>query len=566
VLAELPRPYGDQSEKNDVLFVAVSYYFDEDEFEGHRSYKRFKATDEGDETEVKRGQYVGSAIMGYNLGDFGRWGSQSHLDLSTDFSAPENATMVEVLPILEDATHMGAFALSSPTVADIDGDGVYEVLLGTSMGFVYAFEAQQLFAKNSWPVQMPFAVESRILVEDVSGDTKLELFVADVGGNIACLSHDGKVLWSRNLLLSLREEGGLRQISPMVLGDVDGDGTLDLVTTVLLNNRALVFAMNAANGRDITNFPVELEMALVNDAEQDSLGSIPQPLLVDLHSDQDFLLSYIRRNGTAYQKPSPSKSGDIPHGGRAGGLHIVQPFNKDLYIIEGGSGCTQKVSIGDRMSSTVQVEDVHGTGRLDLLIATESGNTITLESSAPYHPLNTWSNGESRQRGTQAHGYSASQGIYVHEVSRQYVDIFGVYVPITFEIFDNRPGIAAEPEKRKYAVEIRDGTSSKRSLMRAEYASTGVYTERIYVRYGPGYYTLSVILQTSHGLVYEDSFAIGYNVHFLNGFGSLLWLPLFFSFVAILVCGPMRPNWNDEELEDDARENPSLGILGRSLS
>ena len=73
VVAELPRPYGDKNEKDDVLLVAVSYYFDEDEYEGHRSYKRFTATDVGDETEVKRGQYVASAILGYNLGDFGRW-------------------------------------------------------------------------------------------------------------------------------------------------------------------------------------------------------------------------------------------------------------------------------------------------------------------------------------------------------------------------------------------------------------------------------------------------------------------------------------------------------------
>ena len=67
VLAELPRAYGDTNEKDDILLVAVSYYFDEDEFAGHRSYKRFKATDVGDETEVKRGQYVASAIMSYML-------------------------------------------------------------------------------------------------------------------------------------------------------------------------------------------------------------------------------------------------------------------------------------------------------------------------------------------------------------------------------------------------------------------------------------------------------------------------------------------------------------------
>ena len=564
VVAELPRPYGDKNEKDDVLLVAVSYYFDEDEYEGHRSYKRFTATDVGDETEVKRGQYVASAILGYNLGDFGRWGSQTHLDLSTDFSAPENATMVGEIPIQEDVTHMGAFALSSPTVADIDGDGNYEVLLGTSMGYIYALEARNLFMKNFWPVQMPFPVESQILVEDVIGNTNLEIFAADVGGNIVCLSHDGKVLWSRNIVHSLKEKV-LLHMSPLMLGDVDGDGSLDIVTSVQINSRVFVFAINAVTGKDLANFPLSVELSSENFELTRSSTNLPAPLLVDLHEEQSFLLRYIRRNGTAYRRPTPSRDAPSLHGGRASGLHIVQPIGEELYIIEGGSGCSHQISIGDKVSAMVQVEDVHGTGKLDLVIATESGNTITLESQAPYHPLNTWGGGPTQIRGTFAHGYSASQGIYVHEVSRQYVDIFGIYIPITFEIFDNRPGVASEPDKRKYLVEVRDGSSSKRALFRAEYTSTGVFTERVYNRFGPGYYTLSVLMLTSNGLLYEDSFAIAYNVHFLNGFGVLLWLPLCIASVTIILCGAKRSNWNDEDDDDNARENASLGILGRSL-
>ena len=567
VVAELPRAYGDKSEKDDVLIVAVSYFFDEDEYEGHRSYKRFHATDKGDETEVKRGQYVASAIMSYSLGEYGRWGAQTHLDLSTDFSAPENATMVGDLEIQEDHTHMGAFALTTPTVADIDGDGTYEVLLGTSMGFIYAFDARHLFTKNFWPVQMPFAVESQILVEDVIGDTKLELFAADTGGNVVCLSHDGKVLWSRNVLRSLGESGKLNKMSPLMLGDVDGDGSLDVVVSVQIRSKVYIFVVNAVTGRDVVNFPLLVEIASENMDENDSSTTIPAPLLVDLHSNQEFLLKYIRRNGTAYQKPPRrEKNANNPHGGTAGGLHIVQPLGMDLYIVEGGSGCTQQLSIGDKISAMVQVEDVHATGLLDLVIATESGNTITLESGAPYHPLNTWGGGGSRRRGTHAHGYSASQGVFVHEISRQYVDIFGVYVPITFEIFDNRPGIASEPEKRKYTVEILDGTSSKRALLRGEYTSTGVFTERIYVRFGPGYYNLHVVMTTSHGLIYEDSFAIAYNVHFLNGFGVLIWLPLCVACITIVLCGAKRTDWNEEYHEDEAREVASnMGILGRTL-
>jgi hypothetical protein len=149
-------------------------------------------------------------------------------------------------------------------------------------------------------------------------------------------------------------------------------------------------------------------------------------------------------------------------------------------------------------------------------------------------------------------------------VSRQYLDIFGVYVPITFEIFDNRPNIQNEPDRRKYVVDIRDGTSSKRVLWRKEYSQPGVYTERVFIRYGPGYYSLSVVMRTSHGLLYEDTFHMGYNVHFMDGFGSLLVIPLLVASLTIFLCGAKKASWDDEEM-DGEREDNGRGILDQEL-
>lgn len=567
VLAEVPKLYGNNHDKEDILLVPVSYYLDEDDYEGFFPYKRFVTTDEGDETETRRGTFVASAIMAYILGESGRWSGQTHLDLSTDFSAPENVTVVGALPIRSDSTKMGAFALSSPTVADLDGDGSYEVIVGTSMGMVYAFDARQMFKRENWPVQMKRPVEHRILVEDVIGNTDLEVFVSDIGGTVVCLNSKAQILWHRNLpvLLNLPHGAEISASSPMTLGDINGDGWLDLVQVIRINKRSFIFAVTAATGDDLPGFPIELDgVPGVDDASGELHQKLPQPLLVDLHTDQSFLNDYLRRNGTAWKQRQPSP---IPalHGGSGPGLHIVQPHGTDLFIVEGYSGCTQKISIGEEISAMVQVDDVHATNKLDLVIATESGNIVTLESMASYHPLNTWTGGEVRGRSNlHAHGYSATQGIFVHAVSRQFADIFGVYVPVTFEIFDNRPNIQNEPDKRKYVVEIRDGPSWLRVLWRNTYTEPGVYTDRVYIRYGPGYYTLFVTLQTSHGLIYEDTFSIGYNVKFLDGFGILLWLPLLVSAIAILMCGAKKSNWDDDEF-DGGREGRSLGILGRSL-
>jgi hypothetical protein len=75
VLAELPKLYSNkQGETENLLFLAVSYYFDEDEYEGFFSYKRFENSDHGDETETKRGMYTANAIMVFHFGSAPRWG------------------------------------------------------------------------------------------------------------------------------------------------------------------------------------------------------------------------------------------------------------------------------------------------------------------------------------------------------------------------------------------------------------------------------------------------------------------------------------------------------------
>lgn len=72
VLAEFPRLYANGNEMDDILFVAVSYYMDEDAYDGFFSYKRFSdAGDHGGGHEATRGLYVASAIMAYNFGAFG---------------------------------------------------------------------------------------------------------------------------------------------------------------------------------------------------------------------------------------------------------------------------------------------------------------------------------------------------------------------------------------------------------------------------------------------------------------------------------------------------------------
>jgi hypothetical protein len=234
-LAEFPRQYSTGASNpidriDEVLLCAVSYYFDEDECKdpsksGGKSFGKHANADGGDETEEQRGRYVANALMGYNL-RWKYWSVQEVLDLSTDWSAPlGDIVKGGTAPITSNAYNgMGAFALASPVTANLDGGDKHHILVGTSMGLVYAIELSYHNSRNGWPVQMRHPVEQRVVVEDVVGNTNLEVFIVDTGGDVVALDADGEVLWARNLLtddeanLDQDEIYVVRGTSPMSLG------------------------------------------------------------------------------------------------------------------------------------------------------------------------------------------------------------------------------------------------------------------------------------------------------------------------------------------------------------
>jgi len=228
--------------------------------------------------------------------------------------------------------------------------------------------------------------------------------------------------WHRDLLAAVSDgPSSVRASSPMSLGDVDGDGVLDIAISMQVLHQeghkelTYIFAINAATGEDIANFPMSFDTPVSKRSKPDAEWiheQLPSLLLVDLHSDQSHIQDYIRRNGTRWEPRNRKKS--LPGGGTSPGLHVVFPLGETLYIMEAASGCIQNFDVGEQMESMVQVDDVHGMSSLDLVVSTTQGNIITMESSSPYHPLNVWNNGESRGRlNNYAHGYSASQVCYI---------------------------------------------------------------------------------------------------------------------------------------------------------
>ena len=148
------------------MLIAVSYYFDRSDYRGKT-------------LDFEPSMYVAGGMACFDL-QSQEWAWLVHLDLTTDKSK------------------FKAVIYSTPTVADLDGDGRSEVLVGTSLGLLYVLDGDTGFVKRFFPMQFN-QITAQIAVADLKGGPDLEIIVADLGGNLVVVDGQGEVVWDKLL-------------------------------------------------------------------------------------------------------------------------------------------------------------------------------------------------------------------------------------------------------------------------------------------------------------------------------------------------------------------------------
>lgn len=114
--------------------------------------------------------------------------------------------------------------ISSPVIADIDNDGSKEIIVGTTDGFIYCLNAENLAVK--WEFQTVAEVLSSPIIADLNGDDYLEIIVPSMIGRTLILDRFGVVDAQNANLVTIFDSW---IISGPAIGDIDNNGKLDLV-------------------------------------------------------------------------------------------------------------------------------------------------------------------------------------------------------------------------------------------------------------------------------------------------------------------------------------------------
>mmetsp|Transcript_4558 Transcript_4558/g.9807 ORF Transcript_4558/g.9807 Transcript_4558/m.9807 type:complete len:1070 (-) Transcript_4558:202-3411(-) len=426
------------------LVVPVSYFYDREYYDDPAHSKEL-----GDIDITK---YIASGVVVFDLRTRSiKW--TQHLDLSTD------------------TTTFKAYAYATPTLMDIDKDGRLEVVLGTSMGFLYVLDSRGK-SREGWPLQMG-EIQGQSLVLDINNDGEVEIVAADTRGNVAAFSTGGDEVWSRHVRSLVAQ-------APTA-GDVNSDGELEVVFGTASGH---IYAVKGATGEDIPNFPFRTR------------GRIHAPALITRLLD------------------GPSQH------------IIVMSFDGFMYLVDGLTGCADSVDIGETSYSMVLADDLDGNGRLDLLVTTMNGNVYMFETPSEYHPLKAWT---SQVMGPNAmlarHDYF---GAYATKPTRQPRDVAGDKLRVQINIIDKRATFAPNGTLLRSrggpynvsvvlkGVGVREMNSGPQPVIGVAdtFSAPGTYLIELPAPRSRSTATVHIELVDAHGLSLSDEFSLSFHMHF----------------------------------------------------
>jgi len=473
--------------------------------------------------------------------------------------------------IVENYVNVDAHILCTPVIADIDNDGVSEMIVAVSYFFdheyydnpehlkelggieigkyvaggivVYNLDTKQV----KWSVQLDLSTDtgnfrayvySSPTVIDLDGDGNLDILVGTSFGLFYVLDHKGKV--RENFPLEMAEIQGA-----VVAADINDDGKIELVTTDVHGN----IAAWTAQGKEIW---VENVKSLVpqgpsiGDVDGDGRTEVVVPTLsgnIYVLSGMDGSIVHpypYRTHGRVMNQVllvDLSKRGE-----KKKGLTIVTTsFDGYLYLIDGPTSCADVVDIGETSYSMVLAENIDGGDDLDLVVTTMNGNVFCFSTQSPHHPLKAW-RAHNQGRNNVANRFNR-EGIYISPSSRVFRDEEGKSFWVEIEIVDKYriPSGSQAPYNVTTTMLVPGNYQGDRTIKQNQiFDRPGKYKIKLPTVGVRTTGTVLVEMADKNGVYFSDEFSLTFHMYYYKLLKWLLVLPMLGMFCVLVILRPQE--------------------------
>ncbi|XP_039144805.1 LOW QUALITY PROTEIN: protein DEFECTIVE IN EXINE FORMATION 1 [Dioscorea cayenensis subsp. rotundata] len=472
---------------------------------------------------------------------------------------------------LENYVNVDAHILCTPVIADIDSDGVQEMVVAVSYFFdreyyenqehlaelggidIEKYVASGIVVFNldtkqvKWTADLDLSIDngsfrayiySSPTVVDLDGDGNMDILVGTSFGLFYVLDHHGKV---RNKFpLEMAEIQG-----PVVAADINDDGKIEIVTADTHGN----VAAWTTEGDEIWEKHLKSlipQGPTIGDVDGDGHTDIVVPTI----SGNIYVLR--GRDGSLVH-PFPYKTqGRVMNqvllvdlsqrGQKMKGLTLVTTsFDGYLYLIDGSTACADVVDIGETSYSMVLADNVDGGDDLDLIVTTMNGNVFCFSTPSPHHPLKEWRS-PNQGRNNAAFRFNR-EGIYVSHASRAFRDEEGKHFWVEIEIVDKYrfPSGFQGPYNVTTTLLVPGNYQGERRIaVNQVYDQPG--KQRIKLPTVPVRTTGTVLVEMvdKNGLYFTDEFSITFHMHYYKLLKWLLVLPMLGMFGILVILRPQE--------------------------
>ena len=196
----------------------------------------------------------------------------------------QNGSVGKVYAIHHNGTDVTGFPVdiaekmvTGPAVADLEGDGVYDIAVTTWGEHIYAIDAAGN-VKEGFPFVASRRFNAPPVIADFDGDGDLEIAAGNDDGNLYVLHHDASLMVEYSVGDDIR--GGL------AVADLDSDGSLELVFTGYDDH---IHVWSPSLSAELSGWPVDM-----------GSNSLTGAVIADLDNDGDLEVVSSTKTGEIY--------------------------------------------------------------------------------------------------------------------------------------------------------------------------------------------------------------------------------------------------------------------------